>query len=253
MGHMNWVKNPESLRYYLRLSDFAVRKGLKVKEDVKKSARVYQKLEKERRDRKLYNLLKGKKVAVVGNGSYELGKKSGKEIDAHDIVIRMNNYVIEGFEEDYGTRTDVWIRGFGGTDLEDRTLTNDYLYTGITGSFDYLPVLFDYFLDTLYRDCLERDINIGEVEPNMYQEIWQEYGLDPSTGFSVIYTLKKCGIDFEVYGYSFLENKLSRNSDFSVHYFSAPTKDRLLTSPHRVGKEIEILSTWFEGRSLRKD
>lgn len=57
----------------------------------------------------------------------------GADIDRHDVVVRFNNYVLEGFEQDYGTRTDVWLRGFGFAQVQDWTEQEDYLYSGISG------------------------------------------------------------------------------------------------------------------------
>jgi hypothetical protein len=53
--------------------------------------------------------LSGKSIAVVGNSPCEVGKGKGAEIDAHDVVIRFNNYLLE--EEmlrDYGSKESVW-------------------------------------------------------------------------------------------------------------------------------------------------
>lgn len=46
-----------------------------------------------------------KSIAVVGNGPCELGQCRGYEIDEHDYVIRFNNYKIDGYQEDYGSKT----------------------------------------------------------------------------------------------------------------------------------------------------
>ncbi|KAM4526264.1 alpha-N-acetylgalactosaminide alpha-2,6-sialyltransferase 2 [Fundulus diaphanus] len=43
--------------------------------------------------------------AVVGNGGILKGSKKGKEIDGHHYVFRTNGAVIQGFEEDVGSRT----------------------------------------------------------------------------------------------------------------------------------------------------
>lgn len=53
---------------------------------------------------------KSVRVAVVGNSGCETGKGRGREVDAHDIVIRFNaapNH--DGFRADYGSRTDVHV------------------------------------------------------------------------------------------------------------------------------------------------
>uniref|UniRef100_A0A3Q2PI47 alpha-N-acetylgalactosaminide alpha-2,6-sialyltransferase n=1 Tax=Fundulus heteroclitus TaxID=8078 RepID=A0A3Q2PI47_FUNHE len=45
------------------------------------------------------------RCAVVGNGGILNGSKKGKEIDGHHYVFRTNGAVIQGFEEDVGSRT----------------------------------------------------------------------------------------------------------------------------------------------------
>ncbi|XP_057708492.1 alpha-N-acetylgalactosaminide alpha-2,6-sialyltransferase 1-like isoform X2 [Corythoichthys intestinalis] len=47
--------------------------------------------------------------AVVGNAGILNGSKMGKEIDAHDYIFRMNGAVTEGYEEDVGNRTSVYV------------------------------------------------------------------------------------------------------------------------------------------------
>ncbi|XP_037836730.1 alpha-N-acetylgalactosaminide alpha-2,6-sialyltransferase 1-like isoform X4 [Kryptolebias marmoratus] len=47
--------------------------------------------------------------AVVGTGGILNGSKMGAEIDAHDYVFRMNGAAIEGYEEDVGKRTSVYV------------------------------------------------------------------------------------------------------------------------------------------------
>lgn len=47
--------------------------------------------------------------AVVGTGGILNGSKMGAEIDAHDFVFRMNGAVINGYEEDVGKKTSVYV------------------------------------------------------------------------------------------------------------------------------------------------
>ncbi|XP_014914850.1 alpha-N-acetylgalactosaminide alpha-2,6-sialyltransferase 1-like isoform X1 [Poecilia latipinna] len=47
--------------------------------------------------------------AVVGTGGILNGSKMGAEIDAHDYVFRMNAAVVDGYEEDVGNRTSVYV------------------------------------------------------------------------------------------------------------------------------------------------
>ncbi len=49
------------------------------------------------------------KVLLVGNSSIDKSKKYGKLVDDFDVVIRMNRYRLEGYEEYLGTKTNIWV------------------------------------------------------------------------------------------------------------------------------------------------
>lgn len=47
-------------------------------------------------------------VVLVGNGPALLAAEMGEAIDAHDVVVRFNDYRVAGYEDHVGTRTDLW-------------------------------------------------------------------------------------------------------------------------------------------------
>ena len=50
------------------------------------------------------------KVLLVGNGCSAIDQKMGKVIDSEfDLVLRMNRFKTEGYEEYVGSKTDVWV------------------------------------------------------------------------------------------------------------------------------------------------
>lgn len=49
-----------------------------------------------------------KRVVIVGNGGSSLTKKNGTFIDESEIIIRLKNFVLEGYEEYVGTKTTIW-------------------------------------------------------------------------------------------------------------------------------------------------
>lgn len=63
-------------------------------------------------------------IVLVGNGPSAVDRLLGKEIDAHDLVVRFNNFILNGYEDFIGRRTDVHAVNegmlFGG--IEDRGL-----------------------------------------------------------------------------------------------------------------------------------
>ncbi|MDD4109934.1 MAG: glycosyltransferase family 29 protein [Clostridia bacterium] len=50
-----------------------------------------------------------KKVIIIGNGSSVLDKKNGEIINSFDIVVRVNDFRIDGYEEYVGNKTDILV------------------------------------------------------------------------------------------------------------------------------------------------
>uniref|UniRef100_A0A9J7YHD4 alpha-N-acetylgalactosaminide alpha-2,6-sialyltransferase n=1 Tax=Cyprinus carpio carpio TaxID=630221 RepID=A0A9J7YHD4_CYPCA len=71
------------------------------------------------------------RCAVVGNGGILNGSRQGKNIDSHDYVFRVNGAVIQGFEDDVGTKTSFY--GFTTDSLKNSLI--DYHQDG----FDKVP------------------------------------------------------------------------------------------------------------------
>lgn len=55
----------------------------------------------------------GKTVAIIGNAQSLFDKEYGKEIDSHEVVVRLNKaamlYTEHNVEKSHGRKTDVWI------------------------------------------------------------------------------------------------------------------------------------------------
>jgi Glycosyltransferase family 29 (sialyltransferase) len=56
--------------------------------------------------------LQNASIALVGNAGYLAELNQGDLIDGHDLVIRMNNFRTEGFEQNVGRRTDIFLTNF---------------------------------------------------------------------------------------------------------------------------------------------
>ena len=48
-------------------------------------------------------------TVIIGNGRSVLGLGAGPTVDRYDTVIRFNDYQIEGYERDIGSKVDVWV------------------------------------------------------------------------------------------------------------------------------------------------
>lgn len=51
------------------------------------------------------------KILIIANGPSILKKNFGLEIDKFDEVARINNFQIDGFHENIGTKTTIWFNG----------------------------------------------------------------------------------------------------------------------------------------------
>ena len=229
----------KDIERYLLVAQFAYMNNLR-NEEIDKANFVYQKLEENRKNNVLAKLLENKTIAIVGNGPSEIGKSKGKEIDSHDIVIRFNNYRTDGFEADYGSKTDIWARGSGGNDVIDRKQK----YQLVTWEADYTHwrVLYDY-LDIMYRQVKGGQL-IYNFDYDCHLSLRNASGIDfPTTGLVLIWDIyQKLGsldnVDF--YGFSFCQDMPDR---YATHYFNDRTKEEAImrSEVHRIDKEAEFL------------
>ena len=55
----------------------------------------------------LNEIIKGKRVALVGPSPHLMGLEMGEKIDSYDVICRLNEVFPTGMGDDYGSRTDV--------------------------------------------------------------------------------------------------------------------------------------------------
>ena len=182
-------------------------------ESIEKSAKIYQKILASRDEKAFLSHIKGKTIAVVGNGPSEIGKNKGKEIDNHDIVIRFNEFYTQGYEKDYGIKCDIWANFFGNTDFLSYENRPECLYMWTNDKY--------YFYNDIAQknaySCIDKP---WIVISDMRRYAWDllSLGYDPTSGFVVIMYLYKLlgsfdNVDF--YGFKFLE----KEECDSKHYF----------------------------------
>jgi hypothetical protein len=164
-------------------------------------------------------IVNGKTIAIVGNSSNQIGKNKGNEIDSHDIVIRFNNYELDGFENDYGKKTDIWVRGSGSKDVRDRDNIADYKLVIWEADYDHYRVYFDN-LDTLYKNISEAPNTITNYNWNIHSELRNISGITfPTSGAVTIWAAyvanNKSFDNIDLYGFSFLDDNYNPND----HYF----------------------------------
>lgn len=145
-------------------------------------------------------------LCIIGNGKIE---NKGKIIDSYKTVIRFNNFKINGFEKDVGTKTSLrCVNGYG------KTLK---VYDNI--------ISFSPFLEN-DKESKFANLYDGDI---IFASDTYKYGLiHPSTGFTLIIMLVTLGYKFDLYGFDFFE---------SGHYYDATHKSTM----HNAKKEKEIL------------
>lgn len=153
---------------------------------------------------KFESMLKdSKRVVVVGNSPCEIGKSKGKNIDEADLVIRFNNYPEnKEFIEDYGAKTDVWVRSVGAW-VEEREL--DKFSAVVLSATNPMN---RGFQDRHFYDHLESN-NLFSIFPESYQyELISLLGGPPSAGLMMIYWLYKIrgGVSKDdLFGFGFID------------------------------------------------
>ena len=230
---------------YMPLAQMMVELGCE-EDDIVRSAIVFHHMEKNRKAGVLEKLLENKRIAVVGNGPLEIGKGLGKEIDEHDIVIRFNNFQLEGFEHDYGERTDIWVRNAN-------IVTNDRDILDKVKMIIWEPDYWNMHIQHDHLDILFRDICIDSTKlcylHGIRKRICEESNiLSPTTGAQMLYYLqdhKKLFKELNYYGFSFLD----KESDASYeHYYNEST---LAQEIHQPEVEMRFLRNLILNQTIK--
>ena len=210
-------------------------------ERISKSAQIYNKLEYAHNNKTFEKMIKNKNIAVVGNGSCEIGLEKGSEIDNHDIVIRFNEfYTNEHFAKDYGTKTDVWVNYSANKNFI--TYKKDFNYKLNLWLFDSLYFRDDIGVDNLYS-MINKDWDIISIDTAKI--IWNKlhYYYAPTSGFFLIvylWMLRGSLHNIDFYGFKFLENEDTEK----LHYFD--DKDFSTVKFHNFEAESIFLKEFVE-------
>ena len=180
------------------------------------AAGIFEKFENSRREKTFINFIKDKKIAIVGNGPQEIGKNKGAEIDAHDVVIRFNKFKLDGYESDYGIKTDVWCRNFQSVN-ENWICPASAKLVIYKGDYWHQPFITEkYFKKDIIKDDVLIDC-IGYEENKTVKKYFPNQN-DPTLGFSIalwILDYFKSFKNVDFYGFSFLEDTYKG----CLHYF----------------------------------
>lgn len=234
-------ENVKMLTHYLPLACEAEKRGIK-DEEIVRAARVCRAMMNCHVNNSLGTFVKGKTIAVVGNGPSEIGKGLGPEIDAHDYVIRINNHTIKGFENDYGTRTDIWAKHT--TDYIKHEVPDDKIRLIIYASNWMREKMPTSFLDAIEHDLKNRIVDFCAMENRA--AISDRFMIHPLTGTLVLDILYRSQMKYaDAYGFSFLES----DGGGYRHYMNDMSAQKLSreVSVHNTDLETAYLKSLFKG------
>lgn len=172
-----------------------------------------------------------KSVAVVGNAGYLGEVDQGRWIDSHDLVIRMNNCRIDGFEAQVGARLDIFLTNFFTDICYERPLLQQakFVVASVPNNFRKLRRRGIHHRHAEHivaglRALGRTEVFVPELEP--FCERVREWGCFPSTGLMAVQfalDVLRCERLY-VTGFSFFQGRphyfddqpaSARNHDFS--------------------------------------
>ena len=174
---------------------------------------------------------------IVGNAPCEMGKGEGKKIDEYQNIFRFNNFKLEGFEMDYGSRTTHWVCNFA-NDIQIRPFNEE------TTILCPLPLDHKVHLDrynSTNKYHLYANYNRIEFIPvNVFEEL-KKHIVNPSSGIALLYWIYKETGKLEtgrIKGFSFF------NTLEAHHYFDTFDK-----CGHDGQDELELFKMMLNGRA----
>jgi len=162
-------------------------------------------------------LIQNKKVAIVGPANYLVGSGYGKEIDEHDVVVRINRGIELVFEyaEDIGRKADILYsclieKPANAGKLDGKTLKErygvEYLVAPPQSSFDGVShsTSFHHLVSKKTVEDISNYMPIRIVEHDFHTYLAKKVNCRPNTGFLAIYDLlMQEPENLSIYGFSF--------------------------------------------------
>lgn len=172
-----------------------------------------------------------KNIIVVGNGESILDEKKGSLIDSFDTVVRLGQYVLDGYEEYTGIKTDIISTIFWKLNLERLKKSKVILSVPLDlqeqffESKEYISKEYDNYRDNI---IYVNEMNDIDGLKKYYTKILPEFkGIDSvnfSLGFKTFYFLEKIfpGAKIHSIGFDFFKtgwywDKNHNRDDSNMH------------------------------------
>ena len=224
---------------YMLVADFALKEGI-CNSKIEQTSNIYKKALQNKIEFPLEKLIIDKSIAIVGNGPSEIGKNKGCEIDAHDIVIRFNNFHTKNYENDYGKKTDVWVKCTSDDIKHHRSDINSN--TQIIYETDFIHhELPDNYIEAMDYDIKHHRAYFLGLDEHL--DIRNKFYQNPSTGiviFSYIYKILGNLKKVDLYGFSCLQEKAD---SYASHYYNDRSQIEAInrSSMHNFKSESEYM------------
>ncbi len=153
---------------------------------------------------------------VVGNSPCETGSGNGSKIDAHKLIIRFNSFTTDyPFSQDYGTRTNIWVRMARDVDVTEQADPN--IKQVIVNGGNLLHRMPNGIL--FFSRLLEHFDSVGVVPFDVYRRLVNVLGASPSGGLQILYWIysligpipREC-----VYGFQLIDQPKNRNLQYGT-------------------------------------
>tara|TARA_Y100001963_G_scaffold159287_1_gene262345 strand:- start:21560 stop:22303 length:744 start_codon:yes stop_codon:yes gene_type:complete len=170
----------------------------------------------------LLNILKDKRVAIVGPSPHLIGRNIGDLIDSYDIVCRVNEVHATGYEADYGDRTDIIFHNCGGAFIDifgerlvAKSIISKYLKfvvcpcvknNGADNNWASWPDDYESQVVANFKKVNIFNIPFHWIGMKNYKQVYGIYGVEPNAGQVAILMLLEHGVkELFVTGFSFYQ------------------------------------------------
>ncbi|XP_022080178.1 alpha-N-acetylgalactosaminide alpha-2,6-sialyltransferase 1-like [Acanthaster planci] len=189
--------------------------------------------------------------AVVGSGGILNGSYAGKEIDAHDLVFRLNTAITYGrYAKDVGSRTDFYMFFPESAHLNSFSGQNVTLLYTMYKSFDveYVAELLNINRLRISRRMDPDRLKI--IHPDFFRYVFAKFldgrAMKPTTGAIVVMLAVHLCDSVTIYGFGY-------DPQFSMHYYDAEFLKRTYRSTwtHDVENEKRLWGKLHQEGALR--
>ena len=156
------------------------------------------------------------RIAIVGNSPILLEKELGSEIDNHDIVVRFNRFITNGYEKHTGKKVDYWVLSWYWEPQSDFYLNMDLSHILIAPRNSNIELSKKTFDEKFKNKISFNDVTLINYDKYV-KSIKKKLGTDknPTTGFiGIEYFLQNFpDAEYDIYGFDFCKDPNNQ------HYF----------------------------------